>query len=319
MSLQQGRDLHIDAVLSNIMVGRRPAGGIVNDLVPVINVAKQSNVYYKSNYKESLLYQPGLTNRAKGAKSREVYFSVSSDTYFASEFSLATRWFDIDAANADDPIRLRQRSAQLVTDRLQVDYEARIAALAGTAANVSTTFHVLTPWTNTTGSRPFDDLSNMVETFRLASTKRPNTLILPEQIATYVRRSDQVRDLLFGDRGGIATDQQLATLLKVDRILVPEIFTNSAGVGETFAGSGEVHPVWGNKVFLAYVADLTSQDPQDTWFTAFRWTDPAFGVPFAIRAFAHDDERRSQKVEAAYFQGEKVISTDLGLAIDSVA
>jgi hypothetical protein len=316
--LSQGRDLHIDAVLSNIMVGRRPAGGIVQDLVPVINVAKQSNVYYKSNYKESLLYQAGLTDRARGAKSREVYFSISSDTYYARNYALGTRWFDEEVVNSDDPIRLRQRSAQLVTDRLNVDYEARIAALAGLSTNVQTTFHVLTPWTNTTGSRPFDDLSAMIEQFRVVSTKRPNVVIIPEQIATYARRSDQIRDVLFGDRGGVATDQQIATLLKVDRVLVPEIFANSAGVGETLAGSGEVHPVWGNKVLLAYVADLQSQDPQDTWFTAFRWTDPAFGVPFAIRAFNHDDERRSQKVEASYYQTEKVISTDLGLAIDSV-
>lgn len=318
MPLSQGRDLHIDAVLSNIMVGRRPVGGIVNDLVPVINVGKQSDVYYKSNYKESLLYQPGLTDRAKGAKSREVYFSVSSDTYFAKNYALGTRWFDEDVVNQDSPIKLRQRSAQLVTDRLQVDYEARIAALASNASNVSTTVSVATAWSNTTGSRPFDDLATNIEAFRQLTTLRPNVLIIPEQVQTYVRRSDQFRDILFGDRGGIATDDLIAKALKIDRILVPEVFANSAGVGETLAGSGETHPVWGNNIYLAYVADLTSQDPQDTWFSAFRWTDPAFGVPFAIRAFQHDDERRSQKVEASYYQGEKVISKDLGLAINSL-
>lgn len=318
MPLISGRDVHIDAVLSNVMVGRRTVGGIVNDLVPVMNVSKQSDVFYRSNYKENLLYEAGLTNRAKGAKSREVYFSVSSDTYYAREYSLATRWFDQDAANADDPIRLRQRSAALVTDRLNIDYEARIAALAGTDANVSTIVSVATPWSNTTGSRPFDDLSDAIETFREISTLRPNVLILPEQVAAKTRKSDQVRDMLFGDRGGVATDQQLAALLKVDRILVPEINYNTAGLGATEAGSGTVGPIWGNAVYLAYVANLSSQDPQDTWFQAFRWTDPAFGVPFAIRAFAHDDERRSQKIEAAYFQGEKVISPDLGLKINSV-
>jgi hypothetical protein len=318
MPLIEGRNLHIDAVLSNIMVGRRTVGGIVNDLVPVMNVSKQSDVYYKSNYKENLLYDAGLTDRAKGAKSREVYFSVSSDTYYARNYALGTRWFDEDAVNADDPIRLRQRSAALVTDRLNIDYEARIAALAGNASNVSTTISVATPWSNTTGSRPFDDLSDAVEGFRELSTLRPNVLILPEQVAVKVRKSDQVRDLLFGDRGGVASDQQIANLLKVDRILVPEINYNTAGVGATAAGSGTVAPVWGNRVYLAYVANLQSQDPQDTWFQAFRWTDPSFGVPFAIRAFPHDDERRSQKIEASYYQTEKVISTDLGMAINSV-
>jgi len=318
MPLQEGRNLHIDAVLSNVMVGRKTVGGIVSDLVPVMNVGKQSDVFYKSNYKENLLYDAGLTDRAKGAKSREVYFTVSSDTYYARNYALGTRWFDEDVVNADDPIRLRQRAAGLVTDRLNIDYEARVAALANNAANVSTTVSVSTAWSNTTGSRPLDDLGDQIEAFRELTTLRPNVLIMPEQIATKVRRSDQIRDVLFGDRGGVAADQQIADLLKVERILVPEIMYNTAGLGATEAGSGTVAPIWGNKVFLAYVGNLQSQDPQDTWFQAFRWTDPAFGVPFAIRAFPHNDERRSQKVEASYYQTEKVISPDLALAINSV-
>lgn len=318
MPLSEGRNLHIDAVLSNVMVGRRTVGGIVNDLVPVMNVAKQSNVYYKSNYKENILYDAGLTDRAKGAKSREVYFSVSSDTYYARNYALGTRWFDEDAANADDPIRLRQRSAALVTDRLNIDYEARVAALANNASNVSTTISVATAWSNVTGSRPLDDLANAIEAQRVLSTIRPNVAIIPEQIMTYVRRSDQVRDRLFGDRGGSVVNDQLASLLNVGKILVPEIQYNTAGLGATEAGSGTNAPIWANKVWLAYVGDLTSQDPQDTWFQAFRWTDPSFGVPFAIRAFPHDDERRSQKIEASYYQTEKVISTDLAFAINSV-
>lgn len=318
MALQQGRDLHIDAVLSGIMVGRRPSQGIVNDLVPIIPVNKQSNIYMKSNFREALQWVPNLTSRARGAKSREVYFSVSSDTYYAQNYALGGRWFDEEAANADDPIKLRLRTARQVTDRLQVDYEARVAALANVSTNVGTTHHVATPWSNVTGSRPFSDLSDDVEAFRELTTVRPNILILPEQVAQKVRKSDEVRDILFGDRGGVATDQQIAALLKVDRILIPEIFVNTVQPGQTQIGSGVANPVWGNKAFLAYVADLNSAEEQDTWITAFRWTDPTFGVPFAIRAFPHDDERRSQKVEASYYQQEKVISSDLGWAIDSV-
>lgn len=318
MPLQQGRDLHIDAVLSNIMVGRKPQGGIVDQLVPIIPVGKQSNVFYKSQYKDHLLWQDGLTRRAKGAKSREIFFTVSSDTYYAQNFALGGRWFDEDVANEDDPIRLRQRTAGRVTDRLKLDYEARVAALANVSTNVSTTYSVSTAWSNVTGSRPFSDLSDRVEDFRELTTLRPNVLILPEQVAQKVRKSDEVRDILFGDRGGVATDDQIAQLLKIDRILVPELFVNTAGPAETALGSGTVAPVWGNKAFLAYVADLNGQDEADTWITAFRWTDPSFGTPWAIRAFNHDDERRSQKVEASYYQAEKVISTDLGFAINSI-
>ncbi len=318
MPLIQGRDVHVDVALSNIFVGRRPVGFIADQLVPIIPVAKQSDFYYKSNYLESIMFEQDLDRRAKGAKSREVYWSISSDNYFANNYALSTRWFNEDVVNADQVLKYQRRSARLVTDRLMMAYEMRIAALASTATNVGTTFHVLTGWSNTTGSRVYDDLLNLKETFRTITTLKPNVAIIPEETMTYVRRNDQIRDILFGDRGGVATDQQVAALIDVPKILVPTIMVNSAGVRETMIGSGVKAPVWGKKAYFAYIGDLRSEEEQDTWITGFRWTDPSFGVPFAIRAFAYDEERRSQKIEASYYQAEKVVSAELGLAIDSV-
>jgi hypothetical protein len=318
MPLIQGRDLHVDVALSNIMIGRRPSGFIADQLLPVIPVAKQSDFYYKSNYLESIMFEQDLDTRAKGAKSREVYWSISSDNYFAKNFALGTRWFGEDVVNADDPIKYARRSARLVTDRLLMAYEMRVAALAAVSTNVGTTYSVLTGWSNTTGSRVYDDLLTIKEAFRQITTLKPNLAIIPEETMTFVRRNDQIRDILFGDRGGVATDDQIANLIGVPKILVPTIFVNSAGVRETQIGSGVKAPVWGKKAFFAYVGDVRSEEEQDTWMTAFRWTDPTFGVPFAIRAFPYDSERRSQKVEASYYQAEKIVSAELGLAINSI-
>jgi hypothetical protein len=318
MPLMNGRDVHIDAVLSNVMVGRRPAGFIADQLVPIIPVGKQSNVYYKSNYKENLMWVDGLDRRAKGNESREIYWSVSSDTYFAQNFALGTKWYGEDVVNADDPIKLRQRSARLVTDRLLLSYEMRIAQLLGTTTNVFTTTHVATAWSNTTGSRVFDDLMTYRENFRVATTLIPNTVVIPEEVMTYVRRNDQIRDILFGDRGGVPTNEQIAVLLGVGKVLVPTVFVNTAGVGETMIGSGNLNAAWPKKVLFAYVGDLTSGEESDTWVNAFRWTDPQFGTPWAIRAFPYNDKKRSQKVEAAYYQAEKVVSPELGYVVDSV-
>lgn len=317
MSLATGRDLHIDTVLSNIVIGRRPQGYIADQLLPVLNVRKQSDIYHKRNSKENFMYQPGLTARAPGTKSKEVFWTVSSDTYFAKNYALSTHWTVEDEVNADEAIQLNQESAEYVTDRVLIDYEARVAEIANTAANVATTTHVATAWSNTTGSRPFDDLSNEIENFRMRTGFRPNVMIVPEQVATQLRRSDQIADKLFGDRGGIATDEQVAALLKVNKILVPEIMVNTAGLGETLAGSGTLAPVWGNFVHLAYVSPLPGRKV-DTWMQAFRWQDPRFGVPFAIRRFPFDSERLSQKIEASYYQAEKVVSVDLATRIDSV-
>jgi hypothetical protein len=318
MPLQSARDFHIDQPLSNVMVGRRAPGGIVNDLVPIVTVTKQSNVYYKSNYLDNLRYEPGLTARAPGTKSREVDFTVSSDTYFAKNYALGARITDEDEANADDILRLRARKAQLVTDRLQIDYEARVAGLADAATSVATVFHVTTPWSNLAGGRPYTDITSVIQFFQDATTLKPNVAIIPNGVMTSIRNSDQVRDMLFGTNGGVATDQQVANLLGLSRILVPAIYVNTFGIKETFIGSATKSPIWSGKIWLAYVGDLTAGQEQDTWISAFRWTNPLFSQPWAVRTFPHDDEAGSQKIEASYYQGEKVVSKDLAIKIDSV-
>lgn len=317
MPLQQGRDLHVDAVLTNFVQGRRPPGYIADQLVPVLPVSKRSDIYYKRNYKENIQWTPNLDRMAPGAEAREVFWTVSSDTYYAEKFGLGTYYVTEDEVNADEVLAYDQESANLVTDRLLISYEMRIAALANTATNVFTTTHVATAWSNTTGSRPYDDLTDQVEAFRQINMLRPNVAVIPEQVMSKLRKSDQVRDLLFGDRGGVPTNEQLASLLNIGKVLVPETFVNTAGIAETAIGSGTLSPAWGNKVLLAYVAPAAGR-MVDTWVQAYRWTDPRLGVPFAIRRHPYNAKRMRQDIDAIYFQGEKVISKDLCFLVDSV-
>lgn len=313
-----GRNLHIDAVLSNLVINRRPSGFIADALVPVLNVSKQSDVFYRRNYLENRLYDANLTARAPGTEARKVAFSVSSDTYYAKNYALGAEWPVEDEANADEVLQYAQEHAILVMDRLMIDYEMRIAAIANTAANVATTTHVATPWDLQTTARPISDLMGVIEAFRQATGERPNTLVIPEQVSRHLRINDQVRDLLFGQvQGGVATEQQIANLLKVERILVPELLINSAGVGPTLAGSGANSNAWGNFVHVAKISPLPGRNV-DTWLQAFRWTNPAFGQPMAVQRYPFDPKKKVYGIEASYYQAEKVISTDLCWRIDSL-
>lgn len=317
MPIQTGRDLHVDQVLTNYVVGRRPPGYIADQIVPILPVSKRSNVYYKRNFKESLIYIANMDRMAPGAAAREVFWTVSSDTYYAEKFGLGSYWTTEDQVNADEVLQLDQETAEFVTDRLMISYEMRIAGLFQTATNVYTTTHVSTAWSNVTGSRPYDDMQTQVENFRIRTTLRPNVCIIPENVATFLRRSDQIRDLLFGDRGGVPTNEQLASLFNVGKVLVPETFVNTQGPGETFAGSGSLSAAWQDNMKLLYVAPAPGRKI-DTWVQGFRWTDPALGVPFAIRRLPYNAKRMRQDIDAIYYQAEKIVSSELCTIVDSL-
>lgn len=312
-----GRDLHVDVPLSNLVVGRRPEGFIADQLLPVTPVGKQSNIYYKFNHGEGRRYEAGLTARAPGTEPKKVHMTVSSDTYFAKNYALGTDLVVEDEVNADEQLQWSQANAINLADRLMVDYEIRVADLAVNTSNVHTVTAINTAWSNQTGSRPLQDMLTQRENFRQYTGMMPNLAIVPEQVMVHLRQNDQLRDLIHGDRGGLIDEADLAKLLRVNRILVPAAQVNTFGEQETINGSWSLADAWGPHFWFARV-NVAAGIYTDTWLNAFRWTSPLFGVPFAVQRHPFDAKKMKYDLDAAYYQDEKVISSDLALRVQSV-
>lgn len=314
-----GAELHIDRPLSNIVVSRRPEGFIADSLLPVTPVGKQSDMYWKFRHREFYQYQAGLSERAPGTEAKKVAISVASDTYYARNFALGAEWTVEDAVNADEVLQWRQSNAEMLTDRLMLDYEMRVAGLVSQAANVSTTTLVGSAWSDPINSRPFDDLVNYIEGFRRITGVAPNRIILPQAVWAKVKLNEQLKGRIFGDNnGGVPSKAQLEALLDMPAgsILIPAAQVNTVSEFATFLGSGTLSDVWGNKVYLARVQLLAGRQT-DTWLNAFRWTSPLFQTPFAVQAYPFDAKKKKFEIEVGYYQDEKVVSPDLGFAISS--
>lgn len=305
-----GRDLHIDVPLSNVVVGRRPEGFIADDLLPVTMVTKQSNIFYKYRHLEWFRDQDrDLTLRAPGTEAKKVHITVTSDTYFAPNFALGTDWPVEDEVNADEVLQWAESQALHLTDKLLLDYERRIALLAVTTLSVGTTSTIASVWSDPTNSTPFFDLNDKLENFRQRTGKSANTLIIPEQVASKLRGNTQIRDILFGDRGGLASAEQLASLFpSVTKVLIPASQVNTAA--EAPVQGGTLANVWGDNVYLAHI-NLLSGRFTDTWINAFRWTSPQLGEPFAVIRHPFDTKKRIFEIEVSYYQAEKIVSADL--------
>lgn len=312
-----GRDLHIDTPLSNVVVGRRPDGFIADQLLPITQVSKRSDVFYKYDHMESRRYEADLTKRAPATKSNKVHFTVSSDTFYAENYALGTSLTQEDAANADEVLDWANSQIMFLNDMVMFDYERRVADLCRASTSVHTTTNVATAWSNRTGSRPMDDLVDIIENYRQVAGTKPNRVIIPEAVMVKLRANDQFRDVLYGDRGGLVTAEQIASLIGVDQVMVPMSQINTAGETETINGSGSLADVWGDEVILANV-NLLSGRFTDTWLNAFRWTNPAFGVPMAVKRFPFDAETKEWRMEIDYYQVEKIISSDLAWKINSL-
>lgn len=307
-----GRALHVDRALSNTIVNRRPDGFIADAFVPVVGVQKQTDFFWKFNHLEFRRHEPNLSRRSPGAPARKVGMTVSTDTYVAQNFALGAEWFIEDEANADEVLQWATTQSQLLMDRLMVDYEVRIADLCINTSNVGTVTTVASAWTDPDNSAPFDDINNKIEAYRLRTGVRPNTMIVPTAIAKDLRRNAQLRSILFGDGAGLASAERMASLFDgISQVLMPFSLVNTAGEQETINGSGTLADIWGNdSIWLMHKNPLQGRNV-DSWMTAFRWTNPLFTVPFAVRRLPFDSKHLKQEIDVHYYQAEKIVSADL--------
>jgi hypothetical protein len=312
-----GRDLHVDVPLSNVAVGRRPEGFIADLLLPITPVSKQSDMFYTYDHLEWYRRDDAdLTLRAPGTEAKKIHMTVGSDTYFAPNYALATDWPVEDEVNADEVLQWGETSALYLADQLMLDFEKRVADLAVTTTNVGTVTTIASVWTDHTNSTPLTDLKQHLENFRQRTGKRANTLVIPEQVQVELSLNSQIRDILFGNvRGGLASNEEIARILGVSRVLTPlsQVNTNA----EAHPQDGTLANIWGNHVWLAHINPLAGRFT-DTWINAFRWTSPQLGVPFAVIRHPFDTKKRIFEIEASYYQAEKIVSSDLAERIAGV-
>lgn len=313
-----GRDLHVDVPLTQFVLGRRPEGFIADQLLPVTNVSKRSDVYYKFNHLEWFRHEDGdnTTLRAPATKSKKVHMTVGSDAYYANNYALGTDWPVEDEVNADEVLQWAQSNAAFLSDRLLMDYEMRVANLVTLSASVGSIYVASSGW-NSPGRTALTDLLTWRDQFKDATGKMPNTIIIPRKVMTKLRLNDQIRDILFGDRGGTATAAQIAGILDIPNVLLPTAQVNTAV--EADPQTGGFNDMWeGNgNLWMAHVQTMAGMFT-DTWLNSFRWTSPLLGTPWAIKRFPFDAQRKVFTIEAEYYQVEKIISSDLAIRVSSL-
>lgn len=311
-----GRDLHIDAPLSNVVVEAFTEGAnfVAGMLFPTVPVAKQSDVYYVIG-KETWLKVPQSTLRAPKTSPRRIEFDVSSDTYFAANYAIAHEIPDEDTANADSGIQLWERATRFATRTLLQDYELRVANQVSSISNIGSGVSLsgANKWSNFAGSNPISDVTTGHAFIRQNTGLRANTLLIDEDTYQTVRRHPVILDMFKYTAGGLVTDDQLKSVFRVQNLLVPDGIYNSANEG----AAATVTNIWGNIALLARVEQGASLQTQ-TFGLGYRWTPP--NMPAPMQAFRYRDSDPGKKleiVEVGYYQAEKIVAKQLAYAIKS--
>ena len=308
------RDVHIDVPLSNIAVEAFATGDFIGaQLFPVVDVRKQSDLYYTIN-KNSWLRTPSTTLRAPKTSPARVEFEVSSDAYYAANYALASENAHEVIANADDPIQLRARTTRFLVDQLMRDQETRIANKVTSITNIGSGA-LLTggnKWSNYVSSDPIADVTTGHAFIRSNTGLIANTALMDYDTYKTIQRHPVLLDMYKYTQGGMVNDAELKAVFGVNRILVSNAIRNAALENAT----ASLVNIWGNNFLLCHVAPNATGMRTATFGLGFRWLNPDLPTPWGVRVYNDADPgKKVEVVEASYYQDEKVVAPQLAYLV----
>jgi len=298
-------DVHVDAVLSGVSLRYANDELIADQVMPVVAVKKESDLYYTYN-RDWRLPQ---SKRALGAEANEVEWNVSTATYACEEYALKDLIPDRLRDNQDTPLNVDIDTTESLTETIQLGREKRVADIAFAAGTYGTQTSALAganQWDDYAGSDPIGDVRSAKATVHAASGKMPNTMIVGIQVHLKLLDHPDILERIKYTQRGVITNDILAALFEVDNYIVGKALYDSSleGVAESLGY------IWGKNVSLLYAEKSPGIKKV------------SFGYQFQSRGFRvkkwREEKRDGDFVEAGELRDEVVVAAACGYLYTTV-
>jgi hypothetical protein len=302
--------VHTDVILTNISLGYPQLGFVGENLFPVVPVATQSNKYNVFG-REGWL--PEQDVRAPGTIANEIPgMKKSTDTYYAEEHALQIPVTDEEKENADNPLSPDRDGAELVTSKIIMGREYMMQQSVGNTANYasghSVTLSGTSQWSDYANSDPIAAIRGAVRTIHSKIFMEPNLMVLPYQVFSVLQDHPKLLARIQYAQVGIITEQLMAQLFGIERIIVPGVGIGSGNPGQTMT----VSYLWGKDVILAWVPPRPGQK-MPAFAYEFVW---GYGGRAQVIDRWREDPRKSDLIRCSRRYDLKFVGVDnTGLAV----
>lgn len=255
-------DVHVNKPLTNIAVAYMQAreNYVATQAFPTVPVLKQGDRYFVFDKGDLLRDEAQL--RAPGTESAGSGVAIdNTPSYYCDVYAYHEDVSDQLKANADAPLSPERDSTENVMQKLMTKRE-RLWAASYFATSVWTTDRqgVASPtgtqfkqW-DASGSDPITDIGVSKENIRALTGFMANTLVVGPLVWNILKNHSAILDRIKYTQKGIVTEQLVAPLLGVDKLLVANAIYNSAIEGQTAV----MADIYGKAALLTYSAPAPS-------------------------------------------------------------
>ena len=305
-------DVHVDGPLTNLSVGfKNDMKSFVADQVfPTVSVAKQTDKYF--TYTQADFFRSDAMIRAPGTESAGSGYNLSTGTYSCDVLALHKDIDDATRANADTPLDMNRDAVEFLTQHMMLKREIDFATTFLASGIWGTDYNA--DWTAGAAKSAIDEIQNGQDTVESNTGYRPNVLVLGAQAYTELKNNDDVLDRIKYTQTGVVTEQLLASLLGLDKVLVSRAIKNTAAEGATASYSRVMTSA---EALLVYAPPTPSLMHPSGGYT-FSWTGYSGAKEGQRVSRFRMDHLRSDRIEMEMTYDQKLISSALGYYFTSV-
>lgn len=305
-------DVHVNAPLTQVSVAylQEQSKFIAGSCFPLISVPKQSDLYFQ--YSQGDFMRAEAAIRAPGTESKGAGYDLTTASYSAAVFALHKDVADQIRQNADAPLDMDADATKFLTQQMLIkrDLDWSTDFFSGGSWTGSTTAGNITPGTkwDASGATPIEDIEAQADSIEAKTGFRGNTLVLGVDAYNALKNSADVVDRIRYTQTGTVTEELLASLLGMKKVMVARGVYNSALEGATDS-VGRIYT--GDSALLLYVPDSPSLMHPSAGYT-FAWQYAGAGGDGQRVSRFRMDHLRSDRIEMEMAYDQKQVSTVLG-------
>ncbi len=306
-------DVHVDAILTNISVAymQESYAFVASRAFPQVSVNKQTDKYF--TYTQADFFRDQVQRRADGTESAGTGYGLSTASYSCDVYALHKDIGDQTRANADAPLNPDMDATRFLTQQMLIRQEVEWAAAAFTTGVWGTDATPSTLW-DAASSTPIADVETAKNTVLTNTGYVPNTVIMSYKVLSALMDNSDIIDRIKYTSQDSVSEELLARLFGVDRVMVMAGTYNTAAEGATASYS----QIGDKDVLVAYVAPTAGlMVPSAGYTMLWNGVSQGFGTSTAVARYRMDT-LRADRIEIESAWDTKIVSSALGYFLSNV-
>lgn len=254
--------VHIDRALSDFACAIQNREGIADKVCPIQRVSKPSDKFFKYDADTMFEEQSAALTGAEAMPGR-VRYKISTDNFSTVDYGLMDFVSNKEIESADAPIDPQMHAVKVVTQRLDIAKERRVAALIFGSGNYGSNTAALsgTDRWDVAAADPVQKIDDAIE----ACDERPNIMVIGAQAWLKLKNHPKLKELILsraattsGATPDRVTPELVAAVFELEGVYIGRMKYNTNREGATSARGY----VWGKSCALIRVTDDPS--PRET-------------------------------------------------------